>query len=123
MRPGGRPAREWRLHPDGSVERTERYAGLVRAGAEPSTAIERIGPESRPLDLDARRRVLEQRIERTKERLLADLGRAKTIVVRAKDRARKGAWTAALVAGGLLFLGLVTTLVRRRTRRVRVTWR
>jgi hypothetical protein len=99
-------------HPSSALVRSERS---LRAGIEVD--------DSSTVDLDARRRLLEMRIEASKERLVTDLGRAKQIIVRAKDRAEQGLIRVAIVTGGLLLIGLVTALVRRRKRRIRVTWR
>ena len=105
----------------GDVERTEKPSRALQVRNERAQGIE--VAHSHALDLDARRRLLEQRIESAKERLVADIGRAKTILTRARHRAAVTLTRVALVAGGLMVLGLVTVLARRRARRIRVTWR
>ena len=74
--------------------------------------------------VDPERHALEERIERAKARIVEDLNRASGLVRGAVSRAGIGLGVAGLCAAGLLFAGLVTTaLVRRRRRRLRITWR
>ena len=103
------------------MERTNEHTGaLARRG--PTTAT-----DGALLDPEARRRALEHRIELTKERLVADITRVRSLVTEAAARARQGlgrvALRTALGVGALLAIGLVTVLVRRRQRRIRITWR
>jgi hypothetical protein len=73
--------------------------------------------------VDERRRLLEQRIELAKERLVADIRRAGGLVRRATATARQGLMRAAVVAGGFLVLGFALALIGRRRSRARPTWR
>ena len=106
---------------DGDVERTDKPSGALQLRDQRAQGIE--VAHSHALDLDARRRLLEQRIESAKDRLVADIDRAKTILTSVRRRAASTLTRVALVAGGLMVLGLVTVLARRRARRIRVTWR
>jgi hypothetical protein len=70
--------------------------------------------------------MLEHRIDLAKERLVADLGRASTLLrqsaASARSTVKKGLIRAAIVAAGLMWLGLVTTAVRRH-RRLHARWK
>lgn len=78
---------------------------------------------------DARRRLLEHRMEAAKERLLRDIGQASSLVKGFASTARRGLWTAAITLGGLFVvgtLGVVSAIAVRRKRHrrmVRVRWR
>jgi hypothetical protein len=78
-------------------------------------------------EITARKLLLERRIERAKDRLSVDVGKAKQaaqqMVIRTKRRAEKTLVRAGLVAGGLLVLAVAVSLLRRRTRRIRIEWR
>jgi hypothetical protein len=78
-------------------------------------------------EITARKLLLERRIERAKDRLSVDIGKAKQathqLVVRTKRRAEKTLVRVGLVAGGLLVLAVAVSLLRRRTRRIRIEWR
>jgi len=95
------------------------------ARVEPAMPAKRTA--GRELDPDARRRALERRIEVTKDRLIADITRVRSLVSQATTRARRDlgrvATRTAIAMAGLLVLGLVTVLVRHRNRRIRITWR
>ena len=115
-------ARGMAIAADLVVDKTD-YAGDI-VPVVPRGAIERVDlSQSKELDLDARRRMLEARITATTARLHTDITRVKALVSRARRRAKVGLVRVALVAGGLLALGLITVLARRRARRIRVTWR
>jgi len=95
------------------------------ARVEPATPT--LSTAGSQLEPEARRRALERRIEVTKERLIADITRVRSLVSQATVRARNDlgrvATRAAIAVAGLLVLGLVTALIRRRHRRIRITWR
>jgi len=80
--------------------------------------------EGTMITIDQRRRALEHRLEFAKERLVADLDRVSTLltsgVVESARSVGKNLFRVAVVVGGLLLLGLVTSLVRRRRR---LEWR
>jgi len=73
--------------------------------------------------VDERRRLLEQRIELAKQRLIADIRRAGGLVRQATMNAKHGLLRAAVVAGGLFVLGIAVALVGRWRSRVRSPWR
>lgn len=70
--------------------------------------------------------MLEHRIALAKDRLVADLGRASTLLRESAASARRGVkrgfMRAALVAAGVVWLSLVTTALRRR-RRLHARWK
>jgi len=70
--------------------------------------------------VDQRRRALEHRLELAKERLVADLGRVSLLLKSSAGSARKTLMRAALAVGGLILLGIVSAVVRRRRR---LEWR
>ncbi len=70
-------------------------------------------------DVDQRERALAHRLELAKERLVADLGKLSTLLGSTATTVGKRFVLASLVMGGLLVLGIVTAVVRRR-RRIRV---
>ncbi|MEJ7730841.1 MAG: hypothetical protein WKG00_16685 [Polyangiaceae bacterium] len=78
-------------------------------------------------EITARKLVLERRIDRAKDQLSVDIGKAKRatqqMVTRTKRRAEKTLVQVGLVAGGLLILAVAVSLLRRRTRRIRIEWR
>jgi hypothetical protein len=104
---------------------------MVRVGEAALVAGVAVGPESEEdalgREITARKLLLERRIERAKDQLSADVGKAKRaaqqMVLRTKRSAEKTLVRAGLVAGGLLVLALAVTLLRRRTRRIRIEWR
>jgi len=69
------------------------------------------GPE-----IDQRERALAHRLELAKERLVVDLGKLSSLLGASAGEVRKKFVRATFVVGGLLLLGLVTVLVRRRRR-------
>jgi hypothetical protein len=73
--------------------------------------------------VDERRRLLEQRIELAKERLVADIRRAGGLVRHATQAARHGLVRVAIVACGFLVVGFAMALIARRRSRVRAAWR
>lgn len=79
------------------------------------------------IPVDERQRGLEHRIEAAKDRILADLRRASDLFKETIDDRVVGVGRAGvrigLMAIGALALGVVVTLVRRRRRRLIVTWR
>lgn len=89
------------------------------------------GPESEDdalaREITARKLLLDRRIERAKERLAIDVGKAKRatqqMVVRTRRRAEKTLVKVGVVAGGLILLAFAASLLRRRTRRIRIEWR
>jgi hypothetical protein len=84
------------------------------------------GSGSELVPMEERRRVLEHRIELAKDRLVADLGRASTLLreraAYARSSLRKGVIRAAIIAAGVVWLSLVTTAVRRH-RRLHARWK
>jgi hypothetical protein len=72
--------------------------------------------------VDQRKRALEHRLELAKERLVADLNRASALLKSSAGSMRKGLLRAAVAVGGLLLLGIVSAVMRRR-RRLAWRWR
>ncbi len=70
-------------------------------------------------DVNQRERALAHRMEIAKQRLLDDIGKLSTLLGSTAGEVRKKFVRAGLVVGGLLLLGIVTAVVRRR-RRIRV---
>lgn len=70
--------------------------------------------------VDEQRRALEHRLELAKERLVADLSRVSSMLKSSAGSMRKNIVRAAVTIGGLLLLGIVTAVVRRRRR---LAWR
>lgn len=70
-------------------------------------------------DVDQRERALAHRLELAKERLVADLGKLSSLLGTSAGQVGRRFVRASLVLGGLLVLGIVTAVVRRR-RRLRV---
>ena len=70
-------------------------------------------------EVDARERALAHRLEMGKERLVADLGKLSTMLETSAGQVGQKFVRVGLVLGGLLLLGIVTVVVRRR-RRLRV---
>jgi len=73
--------------------------------------------------VDPERHALEQRIELAKARIAEDLDRASGLVRGVVSRAGRGLGLLGLCAAGLVVAGLVTVGLRRRRRRIRVSWR
>jgi uncharacterized membrane protein (Fun14 family) len=69
------------------------------------------GPE-----IDWRQRALAHRLELSKERLVADLGKLSSLLGTSAGEVSKRFVRATLVVSGLLLLGLVTMAMRRRRR-------
>jgi hypothetical protein len=72
-------------------------------------------------DVDPRERALAHRLEMTKQRLVADLGKLSTMFETGAEQVgarfvRMGLIAGGFVVGGLLLLGIVTAVVRRRRR-------
>lgn|GEM_PF-4273376 len=70
-------------------------------------------------EVDPRQRALEHRIEAAKARLVADIGKLSRLLGSSAGVVRKGFVRATVLLGGLLVLGIVTAVMRRR-RRLRV---
>ncbi len=70
-------------------------------------------------EVNQRERALAHRLEMAKERLVADLGKLSTLLGTTAGQVGKRFVRMGLVVGGLLLLGIVTAVVRRR-RRLRV---
>lgn len=70
-------------------------------------------------EVDQRQRTLEHRLELAKARLVADIGKLSNLLGSSAGAVRKGFVRAAVTLGGLLVLGIVTAVMRRR-RRLRV---
>lgn len=66
--------------------------------------------------VDQQRRALEHRLELAKERLVADLSRVSSMLKSSAGSMRRNMVRAAVTIGGLLLLGIVSALVRRRRR-------
>jgi hypothetical protein len=67
-------------------------------------------------EIDQRERALSHRLEMAKQRLVVDLGQLSSLLGAGAGEVRKGFVRASFVVGGLLLLGLVTVLARRRRR-------
>ena len=72
------------------------------------------------MPVDQQRRALEHRLELAKARLVADLGRFSSMLREGKGAVQKSIVRGLVVVGGLLLLGFVTAVVRRRRR---LSWR
>lgn len=70
-------------------------------------------------EVDQRERALAHRLEMGKERLVADLGKLSKLLGSSAGQVGKRFVRVGLLLGGLLLLGIVTAVVRRR-RRLRV---
>jgi ABC-type phosphate transport system permease subunit len=68
------------------------------------------------MPVDQQRRALEHRLELAKERLVADLSRVSSMIKMSAGSMRKNLQRAAIAIGGLLLLGIVSAVVRRRRR-------
>jgi hypothetical protein len=75
------------------------------------------------LGAEARERLLSQRIERAKERLVGDVSRFGAIARGAEARAIRGVVVMAIALGALVALRLAARAVERRRRRLDVRWR
>ncbi len=93
----------------------------LAASSSVNTPNEHATTGSTLVHVDPERRALETRISLAKERLYQDLNRASSIVKQTAGAAGRGLLRVALV-GGLLFVGLVASVIRRR-RRLRVIWK
>ena len=86
----------------------------------------RTGAGSELVPVDERRRVLQHRIDLAKDKLVADLSRASTLLrqsaASARSSVRRGFIRAAIVTAGIVWLGLVTTAIRRH-RRLHARWK
>jgi hypothetical protein len=69
--------------------------------------------------VDQRQRSLEHRLEMAKARLLSDLGKLSRLLGSSAGAVRKRFVRAVVTVGGLLLLGIVSAVMRRR-RRLRV---
>lgn len=104
---------------------------MIRVGEAALVAGAAVGAESEDdalaREITARKLLLERRIERAKDRLAVDVGKAKRatqqLVTRTKRSAEKTLVKVGLVAGGLIVLAVAVSLFRRRTRRIRIEWR
>jgi hypothetical protein len=95
------------------LERTTRQSGgqgasfaLDRVTAGAVARREEVQPAPPVLDVDARRRALEARIEHAKEALAVDLARVRAAVRRLSTGAKKSAVRVAIVGTGFLLLGV-----------------
>jgi hypothetical protein len=79
--------------------------------SEPTSMSLRDRPE-----IDQRERALSHRLELAKQRLVLDLGQLSSLLGAGAGEVKKGFVRASFVVGGLLLLGLVTVLARRRRR-------
>lgn len=70
-------------------------------------------------EVNQRERLLAHRLELAKERLVSDLGKLSALVSSTASTVSKKFVRAGVLLGGLLLLGIVTAVVRRR-RRLRV---
>lgn len=81
-------------------------------------------PEPDPYGpVDAERHALERRIEHAKSRLVEDLQRASGLLREAAARTGRGVGRLALLAGLCVAGAVLFLAVRRRGRRIRITWK
>jgi hypothetical protein len=69
-----------------------------------------------PPEVNQRERALVHRLEISKQRLVADLGKLSTVLSTSAGQVGKRFVRVGIVLGGLMLLGIVTVVVRRRRR-------
>lgn len=109
-----RPARVCELHELMMMNRfsTQEHARQSRDLERSRTALMSTeGPE-----IDQRQRALSHRLELSKERLVADLGKLSSLLGTSAGEVSKRFVRAAIVVSGLLLLGVVTAMMRKRRR-------
>jgi hypothetical protein len=81
-----------------------------------------VQPAPPVLDVDARKRALEARIEHAKEALVADVARVRRVVDQLKHKAKRGAVRIAAVGAGFVLLGIFTAFAWRARSKARRRW-